>query len=203
MPDFEFAPTTALPEATRPARFGRPDGSPGVTVVVRDGASCIQAMPWRGRRAGAAGSLAETFGASPPNTPGVVRGEGKMAIVWSGPDAWMLVDPAGGVRHEAVKTALSEDAAIVEQSDARVLIELRGPHVPDVLAKGMDPDFHEKAFPVGTAAIGKLCHMTCQVWRCDDHFGLLVPRPAIGDVWHWLIESALEFGIEIVPEAKA
>lgn len=171
-----------------------------MTAIVREYAACIQVAPWRGRRSDTARVLQERFGASPPSTPGVAPGFGAIILVWGGPDGWLVVDGTGKLTARELTEPLAGSCAVVDQSDGKVLIELSGSRVRDVLAKGMEPDFHDTAFPAGSAAIGKLCHLACHVWRLGDGFGLLVPRSAAGDVWHWLVEAALEFGIEIKGE---
>lgn len=203
MPELEIAPSPALPVVARASRRGRPDGVPGVTAIVREFAACVQISPWRGHRTSAARALHQSLGADPPSNPGAAQGAGAAIIVWGGPEGWLVVDRTGQVAVEWLAEQLGGTCAIVDQSDGKVLIELGGPHARDVLAKGMEPDFHDTAFPIGSAAVGKLCHLACYVWRLEDHFGLLVPRSAAGDVWHWLVESALEFGIEIKGDAVA
>jgi len=196
-----IAPTPALALPPGGSRIGRPDGPPGVTATVNHGASCFQVRPWRGHRGDAIQALADRFGGPPPPTPGVIRGDGDFLIVWDGPDGWLVLDRSGASTAEALAACLPEACAVIDQSDGRVLVEMRGPNVRDVLGKGMEPDFGEDAFPVGAAAIGRLNHLVCHVWRTEDRFGLLTPRSSVGDVWHWLGVSAMEFGLEMMEPA--
>lgn len=197
MPDPKIAASPVFPDIEQSSRLGRPDGPAGVIVTVREYASCIQASPWRGQRDHTARALQSRFGVLPAATPGVIQGSDNVIIMWDGPEGWLVLDRTAAITCKSLIEELDGRCAVVDQSDGRALIELSGPHARDVLAKGMEPDFHDKAFPIGAAAIGKLCHLVCHVWRLDDHFGLLVPRSTAGDVWHWLVESGREFGIEI------
>jgi len=92
---------------------------------------------------------------------------------------------------------------VVDQSDARTLLRLRGPRLMDTLAKGLEIDLHPRAFPAGSVALTALSHVPVVVWKRREALvlDLLVPRPTAADIWHWLQEAAAEFGIEVERDA--
>jgi sarcosine oxidase subunit gamma len=60
-------------------------------------------------------------------------------------------------------------------------------------------DLHPKAFPAGAAAITHAAHIGVILWRPDetDRFVLGSARSYSVSLWHWLMESAAEFGTSV------
>jgi glycine cleavage system aminomethyltransferase T len=109
---------------------------------------------------------------------------------------------AGGAARRC-REAAAGLASVVDQSDARALLRLRGPRLMDTLAKGLEIDLHPRAFPAGSVALTALSHVPVVVWKRREALvlDLLVPRPTAADIWHWLQEAAAEFGIEVERDA--
>jgi sarcosine oxidase subunit gamma len=76
-----------------------------------------------------------------------------------------------------------------------------------MLAKVSSVDFHEDAFPVGAAASTSVDHTTVNLWRSADAadgspvFNLLVFSSFAGSLWHTILDSSVEYGVE-VPEIR-
>ena len=91
-------------------------------------------------------------------------------------------------------------ASICDQSDSRIVLELAGPRVRDVLAKGVPIDLHPDRFRAGDVAVTLVGHVGVQLW-CNSaapDYRLAVARSYFSSLWHWLAASAAEFGCEVV-----
>ena len=53
-------------------------------------------------------------------------------------------------------------ASVTDQSDGRVVLEISGPRVRDVLAKGVMLDLHERDFRPGATAVTLMAHTGVQ-----------------------------------------
>jgi sarcosine oxidase subunit gamma len=76
----------------------------------------------------------------------VTTAEGR-TIIWLGPDEWLVVDRTRtGSLEPALRAAVGDAGAVVNQSGQRISLELEG-DVPGLLAKGTAIDLHPRAFP--------------------------------------------------------
>ena len=82
----------------------------------------------------------------PVPAPNRVATAGERAILWLGPDEYLVVAPDG----DDVAGLTAE--SVVDVSANRTTIELSGPHARDVLEKGMSIDLHPRAFGPGQCA---------------------------------------------------
>ena len=57
-------------------------------------------------------------------------------------------------------------------------------------------DLHPRAFGPGDAAVTSVAHVGVHLWQIDaaPTYELAVPRSLAAAFWHWLVESAAEFG---------
>jgi heterotetrameric sarcosine oxidase gamma subunit len=184
-------------------RLGKLDGEPGVVTRSVEPGAVATVM------AGAAGAqrldsyFANTQALTPPRSPGVAASPG-CALVWTGPGQWLALsaDPALRAR---LATDLEGCAAVADQSGARAILHVSGPHWRDALAKGCPIDLHPRAFKRGDAAVTAISHVGVLLWQLSDDTGLhvAVPRGMAGSFWSWLAGSAAELGLEVVaPDAQ-
>jgi sarcosine oxidase subunit gamma len=98
---------------------------------------------------------------------------------------------------------LGTHASIFDQGGSRVLLELRGPRVRDVLAKGVSIDLHPRSFRTGDVAVTTASHLAVQLWQVADDpvYRLLVVRTYFDSLWRWLAASAAEYGCEVLAPA--
>ncbi len=124
---------------------------------------------------------------------------GAMAFVGAGPNAWLAVSEAGDSGWPAeLVDVLSGLASVCDQSDGYAALRLQGPRVVDLLAKGLFLDLHLSAFPVGASAGASISHIGVTLWRREAAaFDLLVARSYAGSFWHWLEDSAGEYGMAV------
>lgn len=116
---------------------------------------------------------------------------------WIGPDRWLIVGPNPEDLEAILGEALGASAAITGQSDGRFALRLAGSRVRACLAKGVSVDLHPRVFLEGDCAPVLLSHLNCVIARRrgPDVFDLVGPRAAAGDIWHWLLASAGEYGL--------
>ncbi|WP_343062304.1 sarcosine oxidase subunit gamma [Hyphomicrobium methylovorum] len=140
--------------------------------------------------------IREHYGAELTNTPQRVTGK-DIAFVWTGPDQWTAVAERGENRdiELELKPLLAGLAAIVDQSDARAVVQISGPRAREVLAKGVPIDLHPREFPRNGVAITHASHIGIILWQMDDKptYEIAVFRSFADSLWHWLESSAAEF----------
>ena len=134
-------------------RSGRRSGAPGLIVRERVGLGLASLVARRGQAEPLARAVLATFGVELPTTPRAAAG-GDLAFIWSGSGNWLVESAAGGDDLETVLAArLGGFASICDQSDSRIVLELAGPRVRDVLAKGVPIDLHPDRFRAGDVAV--------------------------------------------------
>jgi len=180
-----------------PGRLGR-DGAPGLIVRELTQFTLASVVARKGQTAQAA--ALQAFGTSLPTTPTVSAG-GELAFVWSGPGHWLALGPQATEPVEArLSAAFGTQASIFDQGGSRVLLELRGPRVRDVLAKGVSIDLHPRSFRTGDVAVTTASHLAVHLWQVADDpvYRLLVVRTYLESLWRWLAASAAEYGCEVL-----
>jgi methylglutamate dehydrogenase subunit D len=189
-----------------PGRTGKAGGPPGVVVRECLGRRTATLVARRGAAQRVSDAAFAAFGVPLPMTPRAVAGRG-VAFIWAGPAQWFAEADAGDQEIEAFLGATFAGlASICEQSDSRIMVEVAGPRVRDVLAKGLPIDLHPERFRTGDVALTAVAHVGVQLWQTADapSYRLAVVHSYFGSFWHWLASSAAEFGCEVVaPDADA
>lgn len=126
-------------------------------------------------------------------------GEGAVSFVGTGPGIWLAVnenyDPLWVMQ---LTKDLEGLASVSDQSDGYAPIRLEGPKVIEVMEKGVFTDLHLSAFPVGAAGGFSVHHVGVILWRrAELAFDILSFRSYDRDLWHWIEESAAEFGLQV------
>jgi sarcosine oxidase subunit gamma len=154
----------------------------------------------KGQSAALAQRLKELYGIEPPSVPKFVSGA-DVSFLWAGPEQWLAIATTPGHRDldKDLAGKLVGLASVADQSDARTFVAVSGPKARATLAKGVPIDLHPKAFPAGAAAITHAAHIGVILWRPDetDRFVLGSARSYSVSLWHWLMESAAEFGTSV------
>ena len=175
-------------------RHGEATALPGVTLqeIVPAAAASIAARLGRGD------VVRMSLGLPPPRRWADVSG---MRAIWSGPDRWLVL--ADHDIEAELRDRLGSAASITDQSDARCVVRISGPHARDVLAKGVALDLHARAFRAGDTASTLVAHTTVQLWQLDDapSYDMAVARGYAAGLAAFLLESAAEFGVEVLSPA--
>lgn len=191
MPD--LAPRSAF--IGLPARSGRAEGEPGVTVRPRDDLALARLIARKGRADDLAAAIRARTGLDLPTTPKRVE-QGGLAVIWSGPGQWLAVAEDGRDLARELSQAVAAFAAVSDQSDGLAVLRVAGPCARDTLIKGVGLDLHPRAFAPGDAAVTVIAHIGAQLWQLDDRpsYEIAVYRSFAGSLWRWLEASAAEFG---------
>jgi heterotetrameric sarcosine oxidase gamma subunit len=183
-----------------PGRFGRNVPTPGLLVREYTDFALASVLALRGRESEVVLAVEHAFGTRPPTKPSAVSGH-DIAFIWSGPASWLALAESSADGIEATLAApLGGLASICDQSDSRVMLELHGSRVREVLAKGAALDLHPRVFRSGDTALTSIGHVGVQLWQTSETPGyrLLVTRSYFGSFWRWLAASAAEYGGELL-----
>lgn len=137
----------------------------------------------------AAEAIAAAIGVAPPPPGRVARG-GNAELIWTAPGQWLLVSHEPGA-------APAIDADLVSASDqtgARVLVRIDGPHAREALAKMLTIDLHPRAFPPDGAATTSAAGLGIVIWRAGDAFVLASGRSTAADLWRRLTAACAQYG---------
>ena len=183
-----------------PCRTGRSGGPPGLIVRECCGERSASLVARRGAAQRLSAAALATFGVPLPTTPRAMPGRG-VTFLWNGPAQWLAEAAAGEQQiEELLSAAFGGLASICEQSDSRIVLEVTGPRVRDVLAKGLPIDLHPERFGTGDVALTAVAHVGVQLRQITDapSYRVAVARSYFGSFWHWLASSAAEFGCEVI-----
>lgn len=178
-------------------RFGIDAPTPGVRVRLLTRHAHVLVQPMKGRQVAATAALETAFGLRLPPT-GRAFSNDLLALSWAGAGAWMATAPTADLA-DRLAAALGEDAAVIDQTDGRCLFRIDGRDVRRTLEKGTTLDLHPRAFATGQAAATVVAHLAAGIRQTADTpaYEVSVTRSSARDFWHWLADSASEFGLEL------
>jgi sarcosine oxidase, subunit gamma len=149
-----------------------------------------------------AAAVASLLGIELPTTPCAYAKSGDAAVIWLGPDEWLVTGtPLTGPELEArLREAVSaHGGAAVDVSGQRTTLRLSGSHSRDVLGKGCALDLHPSVFG-GAAAAQTTLGMTGIILLGVDDSGtdhrILVRSSFARYLADWLLDAAEEYSPE-------
>jgi len=181
------------------------DGAPGDAGVVLTeirNFDLVQVMARRGKAGDMAKAAKARFGAAGPEAPKAVS-TADATLIWSGPDQFFVLSKGGKHGAGALGQTFASSASLSDQSHARVLISISGTNARAMLAKLSSIDLHPAAFLVGAAAATSMDHTSVTLWRGNDRsdglavFRVLVFATFAESLWHTMLNSAAEYGVDI------
>ncbi|MBA1141573.1 sarcosine oxidase subunit gamma [Mesorhizobium sp. CCANP35] len=177
-------------------------GEAGVSLTEIRNFDLVQVMARRGKAAEMTKPAKARFGVAAPEMPKAVS-TADATLIWSGPDQFFVLSKGGKHTTEALVQTFASSASLSDQSHARVLISISGPKGRMMLAKLSSIDLHPDAFPAGAAATTSMDHTSVTLWRGNDRpdgqavFNVLVFATFAESLWHTMLDSAAEYGVEI------
>jgi sarcosine oxidase subunit gamma len=116
---------------------------------------------------------------------------GEQAILWLGPDEWLLLEPD----HAALAAALSGVRhSLVDVSHRQSAFTIKGLQAEATLNAGCPLDLDASAFPVGMCTRTVLAKCQIVLWRtAPDTFHVEAWRSFLPYAWAFLTEAAREF----------
>lgn len=191
---------SALAGIIRPGRVGVSSGVPGVVARELQGFAAVSILAHKGQAVAAAGLLSEHLAAKVTDGPKrVVRGS--LSVSGVGPGQWFAIqrDPSQSTL-STLRALLVGLAAVVDQSDGRIVLELTGARVRSALAKGIPVDLDVGVFKPGDVAQTMAAHIGVQVSSMTEQAGfeLVTSASSAASFWSWLEASAAEYGLDVV-----
>ncbi|MDJ0340995.1 sarcosine oxidase subunit gamma family protein [Streptomyces sp. H10-C2] len=147
----------------------------------------------------AAGAVGLALGIALPLEPNTAVRGGELAVLWLGPDEWLLVGPAGtqaGLQSRLRAAIGDEHAAVVDVSAQRTTLLVAGPSARDLLSHGCSLDLHPRSFSAGRCAQTTLARAQVVLVPRDEHrpgFWVLVRSSFAGYLADWLLDAASEY----------
>ncbi|WP_136621568.1 MULTISPECIES: sarcosine oxidase subunit gamma [Mesorhizobium] len=201
MAEFSWAPRSSLEKALVAGAHGTRGIEAGISLTEIRNFDLIQVMARRGQAAELAKVAKARFGVAAPNAPKAIQ-TSDATLIWSGPDQFFVLSKGGKHTMQTLATSLSGPASLSDQSHARVLISISDAKARAMLAKLSSIDLHPDAFAVGAAAATSMDHTSVTLWRGGDRdglavFNLLVFATFAESLWHMILDSAAEYGVDI------
>lgn len=176
------------------------DAAPGEAEVMLGERPFLGHLNLRGDAADAqfVSAVSEVLGVAPPLEPNTVAEQGEHALLWLGPDEWLVLTPPdaqGGVL-ERLRGALADRfAAVTDVSGGQTVITLSGRRAREVLAKGCTLDLHPRAFGPGRCAQSRIAKSAALIRQTDESpaFEIVVRRSFADYLWQWLEDAAREY----------
>lgn len=149
----------------------------------------------------AADRVAKALGTPLPRQCGHTTASGAHAIVWLGPDEWLVLSEDTTVAAELKEALGADPGSVVDVSANRTTLELGGPAARQVLEKGCPLDLHPRAFGPGRAVSTTVGPVAVLLWQVDDEPTYrLFPRSSFADyLARWLIDAMSEYRGPEVP----
>ncbi|MEM1044561.1 MAG: sarcosine oxidase subunit gamma [Pseudomonadota bacterium] len=181
---------SALAGHAEPRRFGAPD-TVGVTLSEVPGLVLHQAACWPDTMGAVAEQIAKASGADAAPGPGrAVAGKNGTLLRIEPLKWWILDTPAPALA--------SDEGAVLDLSHSRTRIRLSGPEAATLLNRHLPLDLRTGRFPPGSVGSSAVHHVGVTVWHSDLGYDLFLPRSFALSLWEGLVESAAQFGAEIV-----
>lgn len=166
-------------------------GKPGVIMQDRPGLVMHQIAAWPDtvREVGALAAGAAGTDAAPGPRLSASGTTGSLLRVE--PLKWWLQ----GTAPPALEASLGNTLDI---SHSRTQLRIAGPAAPEFLNRHLALDLRSDAFPTGAVGSTVVHHVGVTLWHSDHGYELFIPRGFALSLWEGFIESASQFGLEIV-----
>ena len=127
-----------------------------------------------------------------PIAPNTSWEDGPRAVLWLGPDEWLVLGPPGAgpelvAELEAAFGGIHR--SVVDVSANRLALEVSGPRASEVLSKGCAIDLHPRSWTVGMCAQTMLARAQVILNERAETTGILVRPSFAGYLVDWLIDA--------------
>lgn len=166
-------------------------GEPGVVLREVPDLRLSQVAAWPDTLTAVGARAASAVGAAGPGGPGkAVTGAGG-ALLRIEPLKWWLV---GGT----APVLAAQEGAVLDLSHSRTWLRVVGADAANLLCRHLPLDLREASFPAGSVASTAFHHVGVTLWHSGDGHELFIPRGFALSLWEMLLESAAQFGAEVV-----
>jgi sarcosine oxidase subunit gamma len=139
------------------------------------------------------------LGAPLPLEPCTAVRSGDLAVLWLGPDQWLVVGPPGtqeDLEARLRKAAGEAHTSVTDVSAQRTTLLVSGPRARDLLAHGCSLDLHPRVFGTGRCAQTTVARTQVVLVAREEvraGFWLLVRPSFAGYLADWLLDAAAEY----------
>ena len=133
---------------------------------------------------------AGVIGSATPAKPGRAIGKAEQAVLRIEPLKWWLIGTD-------VPTLEPEQGATLDLSHSRSRIRISGTNAAALLNRLLPLDLRESSFPQGSVASSAMHHVGVTLWRNEQGYELFIPRGSSISVWQVILQTALQFGVEV------
>ncbi|WP_457300411.1 sarcosine oxidase subunit gamma [Phyllobacterium sp. P5_D12] len=143
----------------------------------------------------AVSALSKALGLTLPMKPKTSTSSGGRAVLWLGPDEWLIVDNAdSAVVADLAKAKVLHSAVDISHRNVGIVVNGRG--AAAVINGGCPQDLSLNAFPVGAASRTVLGKIEIVLWRTgEDAFRVECWRSFSNYAYAFLQESARDVAI--------
>jgi len=128
-----------------------------------------------------------------PFEPNSVLRAGDRAVLWLGPDEWLVLGPPGTgpeLVAEMESALIGAHRSVVDVSAGRAWLEIAGPAARERLSSGCPIDLHPRQFSPGMCAQTLIGRVQVLLEQLDDTSTRIGMRPSFADsLVDWLIEG--------------
>ncbi len=190
------APAVPFGSVLVPGRFGSFGPRAGLFLVPMMVGSVQTVTARRGRLPELLTMLSDRLGFPVENRAGVWATP-RRRVIGVAPGRFLICgfDRADEVLLDPLAYRVAQDGSVA-------ILRAAGPHLADVMAKGVAIDLHPSVFRPGSAAVTTLEHMPVTVTRLSDILGhpvydLITGRSHARGLARWLMEAGAPWGVEI------
>ena len=181
---------SALEGHAKPGRFGEV-GEPGVVLSDVSGLILHQVAAWP--------ETASIAGLKAASSVGAFKSPGPCSAVLGKIGTLLRTEPLKWWILGAAAPELEPDVgATLDLSHSRTHVRVSGPKAAILLNRHLPLDLREAQFPVGSVASTAFHHVGVTLWRSEAGYELFLPRGFALSLWEMLLESAAQFGGEVV-----
>ena len=125
----------------------------------------------------------------------------KVGLLRTEPTKWWIVGQEELISHNLSDVANlinDEEGNVLDLSSSRTQIVINGNDSTNLLNRHLPIDLREQSFPIDSLASTAFHHVGVTLWRSKNGYQLFVPRAFALSLWEILIESAHQFGCEVL-----
>tara|TARA_Y100000590_G_C15601296_1_gene970159 strand:- start:642 stop:1232 length:591 start_codon:yes stop_codon:yes gene_type:complete len=125
----------------------------------------------------------------------------KVGLLRTEPTKWWIVGQEESISHNLSDVANlinDEEGNVLDLSSSRTQIVINGNDSTNLLNRHLPIDLREQSFPIDSLASTAFHHVGVTLWRSKNGYQLFVPRAFALSLWEILIESAHQFGCEVL-----
>lgn len=181
---------SALAGHYSPGRYGDTERN-GVVLENVDGLVLHQVSAWQDSITEVGQILAQSIGADAAAVPCRSASGERGSMLRIEPLKWWLVDAEAPLLD-------AEKGATLDLSHSRTRIRVGGSDAAEFLNRHLPLDLRENSFPPGCVASTATHHVGVTLWHSAKGYELFIPRGFALSLWEGFVESAAQFGLEVV-----